>query len=304
VSDNINPLFQSFLKEYLTLLKLERNLSENTLTAYKNDLTACLSFFEYMKVRDFDLVTYTTLNEFFAQLRDAGLSNTSMARYFSSVKGFFTFLYLSNYIQKNPMEKISPPKVTKALPEVLTISEIDKIFSIPDVLTTTGLRDRAILEVLYACGLRVSEAINLKLSDLFLADGAIRVFGKGSKERIVPIGNSAINWLEHYFQNSRPLLEKKAKSGNYVFLNIRGTKLSRMGIWKMINRAVKDAGIIKSIHPHTIRHSFATHLVEGGADLRAVQEMLGHADIATTQIYTHLDRDFVKQEHKKYHPRG
>lgn len=304
MSDQTVSFYESFLKEYLTLLKLERNLSDNTTAAYKNDLSTCFNFLDQYNVRDLNDVSYQHINKFFAQLHEAGLTNSSIARYFSSLKGFFTFLLLSRYIENNPMEKISPPKLRKTLPEVLTINEIDALFKVPDVGDKFGLRDRALLEVLYACGLRVSELINLKISDLFLSDGAVRVFGKGSKERIVPIGRSAIHWLEKYFSGSRKRLEKKSKSENYIFLNSRGTKISRMGIWKIISRYVGEAGIIKPIHPHTFRHSFATHLVEGGADLRAVQEMLGHADISTTQIYTHLDRDFVKQEHKKYHPRG
>lgn len=304
MSEPTGSFYISFLKEYLTLLKLERNLSENTTTAYHNDLSTCFSFLETENVEDLNDINYQHINSFFSQLHKTGLTNSSIARYFSSLKGFFTFLLLSHYIENNPMEKISPPKLRKTLPEVLTINEIDAVFKIPDVTDKFGLRDRAMLEVLYACGLRVSELINLKISDLFLSDDAIRVFGKGSKERIVPIGRSAISWLEEYFSKSRVLLEKKSNSENYVFLNTRGTKFSRMGIWKIISRYVKESGIIKPVHPHTFRHSFATHLVEGGADLRAVQEMLGHADISTTQIYTHLDRDFVKQEHKKYHPRG
>ena len=304
MSEPTESFYISFLKEYLTLLKLERNLSENTTTAYYNDLSTCFAFLETKNVEDLNEINYQHINSFFSQLHKTGLTNSSIARYFSSLKGFFTFLLLSRYIKNNPMEKISPPKLRKTLPEVLTINEIDAVFKIPDTEDKFGLRDRAILEVLYACGLRVSELINLKISDLFLSDDAIRVFGKGSKERIVPIGRSAVHWLEEYFSKSRILLEKKSKSENYVFLNTRGTKFSRMGIWKIISRYVKEAGIIKPVHPHTFRHSFATHLVEGGADLRAVQEMLGHADISTTQIYTHLDRDFVKQEHKKYHPRG
>jgi len=304
VSDLNEPFYKSFLMEYLTLLKLERNLSENTVAAYQNDLLTCFVFFESAEIEDFSEVSYMHINNFFSELFHSGLTNASIARYFSSLNGFFTFLFLAHYIQKNPMEKISPPKLRKTLPEVLTVNEIDSILALPDVEDKFGLRDRAMLEVLYACGVRVSELINLKISDLFLSDEAIRVFGKGSKERIVPIGSSAIHWLEKYFSAGRILLEKKSKSENYIFLNARGTKFSRMGVWKIIRRYVNDAGILKSVHPHTFRHSFATHLVEGGADLRAVQEMLGHADISTTQIYTHIDRDYVKQEHKKYHPRG
>ncbi len=167
-----------------------------------------------------------------------------------------------------------------------------------------GLRDKAILETFYACGLRVSELINLKLSDLFFEEEIIRAFGKGSKERLIPIGSSAREWITNYLKQSRPLLQKKMKSENYLFLNSRGSKFSRMGIWKIVERYVKEAGIEKEVHPHTFRHSFATHLLEGGADLRAVQEMLGHADISTTQIYTHIDREYIKQVHKDFHPRG
>jgi integrase/recombinase XerD len=293
-----------FLKEYLSLLKLERNLSNNTVSSYKTDISGFLNFLESKNITDLNTVTHLHIANFFKQLQDMGLSNTSAARYYSSLKGFFTFLFLSNYIEKNPIEKITAPKLSKKLPEVLTISEIDKVFSKPDLTTKFGIRDRAILEVLYACGLRVSELINLKISDLYLSEEAIRVFGKGSKERIIPIGSSAINFINKYLLEGRPFLEKKGKSFNYLFLNTFGGRISRMGLWNIIYKYVKEAKIIKQIHPHTFRHTFATHLLEGGADLRAVQEMLGHADISTTQIYTHIDRDFIKQEHKMYHPRG
>ncbi len=232
------------------------------------------------------------------------VTSTSAARYFSSLKGFFLYLLKNNYIIKNPLEKISAPKLSKKLPEVLNINEVDKILAQPNVSDTLGLRNKAILELLYACGTRVSELTNLKLSDLFLNEEVIRVFGKGSKERLIPIGSSAIEWVGKYIKESRSVLLRISKSGNYVFLNSRGSKLSRMGIWKIIDRYVKEAGIQKEVHPHTFRHSFATHLLEGGADLRAVQEMLGHADISTTQIYTHIDRDYIKQVHKQFHPRG
>ena len=293
-----------FLKEYLSHLKLERNLSENTVISYKNDITAFISFLSDYKVSDPSDVTTDNIASFFKTLKNFGLTNTSSARYFSSLKGFFLFLQKNNYIVKNPIDKISAPKLSKKLPAVLNVNEIEQILSKPDVNNNLGLRDKAILELLYACGTRVSELTNLKLSDLFLQDEVIRVFGKGSKERLIPIGSSAIKWMEEYIKNSRSFLMKINKSGNYVFLNSRGTKLSRMGVWKIIDRYVKEADIKKEVHPHTFRHSFATHLLEGGADLRAVQEMLGHADISTTQIYTHIDRDYIKQVHKQFHPRG
>ena len=293
-----------FLKEYLSHLKLEKNLSENTLSSYKNDISTFISFLSDYKISDPSDISTENLTAFFKTLKNIGLTSTSAARYFSSLKGFFLYLLKNNYIIKNPLEKISAPKLSKKLPEVLNINEVDKILAQPNVSDTLGLRDKAILELLYACGTRVSELTNLKLSDLFLNEEVIRVFGKGSKERLIPIGSSAIEWVGKYIKESRSVLLRISKSGNYVFLNSRGSKLSRMGIWKIIDRYVKEAGIQKEIHPHTFRHSFATHLLEGGADLRAVQEMLGHADISTTQIYTHIDRDYIKQVHKQFHPRG
>lgn len=293
-----------FLKEYLSHIKLERNLSDNTISSYKNDISAFISFLKGFNISDPSEISSDKITAFFKALKDLGLTNTSTARYFSSLKGFFSYLEKNKYIKKNPIEKITAPKLSKKLPSVLNINEIDSILSQPDTNDKLGLRDKAILELFYACGTRVSELINLKISDLFLDDEVIRVFGKGSKERLIPIGSSAIKWINEYLGKSRSGLMKYSKSGNFVFLNSRGTKLSRMGIWKIIGRYVKEAGIKKEVHPHTFRHSFATHLLEGGADLRAVQEMLGHADISTTQIYTHIDRDYIKQVHKQFHPRG
>jgi len=293
-----------FLKEYLNVLRLEKNLSENTIISYRNDITTLIGFLESKNIMDLSDVDHKFLNSFFGNLQKLGLSRTSAARYYSSIKGFFKYLFSSNYIKSNPVEKVSPPKLSKNLHSVLSFEEIDKILSVPNPEDKLGLRDKSILEVLYACGLRVSELINLKVSNLFFDEEIIRVFGKGSKERLVPIGSSAVKWTNNYLKKSRPLLEKKSKSENIVFLNSRGTKLSRMGVWKIVDRYTKEAGVEREVHPHTFRHSFATHLLEGGADLRAVQEMLGHADISTTQIYTHIDRDYIKQMHRDYHPRG
>lgn len=293
-----------FLKEYLTTLKLERNLSGNTVSSYKNDITSLLNFLETLSITDLSRVSKKELNLFFSSLSKTGLSSNSAARYYSSTKGFFRYLFIQNYIKENPMEKVSSPKLKKGLPLVLSVSEVDSILSKPDTSKVLGLRDKALLELLYACGVRVSELLGLKVSDLFFNEEIIRVFGKGSKERLVPVGRSAVKWIKEYLIKSRSMLEKKHKSENFLFLNKRGTKLSRMGIWKIVDKSVKDAGIKKEVHPHTFRHSFATHLLEGGADLRAVQEMLGHADISTTQIYTHIDREYIKQMHKDFHPRG
>jgi integrase/recombinase XerD len=295
---------ESFLKEYLAVLKLERNLSINTVTSYKNDLSSLLNFLRTIKSGDLSEVTSIQLTMFFKSLDNLGLTSTTAARYFSSIKNFFIYLYQKNYIKENPVERLSSPKLSKNLPVVLTVEEIDRIINSPNVSKKLELRDKALLELLYACGTRVSEIIHLKISDLFFNEEVIRVFGKGSKERIIPVGRSAVKWVEEYLLNSRPLLEKKLKSENILFLNNRGTKLSRMGVWKIIEKYAKLSGVKKEIHPHTFRHSFATHLLEGGADLRAVQEMLGHSDISTTQIYTHIDRDYIKQVHKDFHPRG
>lgn len=293
-----------FIKEYLAVLKLEKNLSDNTIISYRNDINTLINFLDAENINDPSQVDHKILNIFFATLQKTGLSRTSAARYYSSIKGFFRYLSSNKYIEANPVEKVSPPKLAKSLPQVLSVIEVDLMLAKPDISDKLGLRDKSILEMFYACGLRVSELIGIKISDLFFKEEIIRVFGKGSKERLVPIGSSAIKWTNEYLKGSRPLLENKFKSENIVFLNNRGTKLSRMGIWKIVERYRKEAGIDKEVHPHTFRHSFATHLLEGGADLRAVQEMLGHADISTTQIYTHIDRDYIKQVHKEFHPRG
>lgn len=293
-----------FLKEYLSVLKLEKNLSENTIQSYRNDISSFLFNLEEYNITDLNEVKQNHLTTFFKSLKETGLTSRSASRYHSALKGFFKYLLVNKYIKESPIEKITPPKLSKNLPSVLSINEIDLILSKPDVNGKLGLRDKAILELLYACGIRVSELLNLKISSLFFNEEVIRVFGKGSKERIVPIGSSAVKWINEYLSKSRPLLEKKMKSENFLFLNSRGTKISRMGIWKIVEKYVREAGIKKDVHPHTFRHSFATHLLEGGADLRAVQEMLGHSDISTTQIYTHIDREYIKQMHKDFHPRG
>ena len=296
---------EEFVKEYLAILQYEKNLSANTTNAYRNDLKKFLSFLEDNAITDFNEVSSNHLSSFFERQRKLGVDSATSARYMSSLKGFFRYLENNNYIEKNPTGKLTSVKIGRKLPAVLSFYEIEKILDAPKTADLDGLRDKAILETLYSSGLRVSELINLKINDLYFDDEVVRVLGKGSKERIVPIGSSAIHWLKEYLLHSRPHLEKKMKSHNFVFLNMkRGTKISRMAIWNIVKRYADEAGIKKEIHPHTFRHSFATHLLEGGADLRAVQEMLGHADISTTQIYTHVDRNYIKQVHKDHHPRG
>ncbi len=295
---------RAFLKEYLSLLKLEKNLSDNTLHSYDNDLLKFIIYMEGEGITDLSGITATNISKYFEVQRKLGLGSTTTARYLSSLKGFFGFLLDNKYLEINPMDKIPSMKIARNLPSVLAFYEIEKILDAPSADNKLGLRDKAVLELLYSCGLRVSELLNIKIADLFFQEEVIRVTGKGDKERIVPIGSSAIKWIMEYLKSSRPFLENKSKSGNVLFLNNRGSRLSRMGVWKIVDRYVKEAGIEREVHPHTFRHSFATHLLEGGADLRAVQEMLGHSDISTTQIYTHIDREYIKQVHKDFHPRG
>lgn len=294
----------AFLKEYLAHLKLEKNLADNTIESYKNDLQKFLDFLESKSLDDFNRVRTSTIAEYFENQKKQNISTSSSARYLSALKGFFGYLHQHSYVKKDPTDILSSHRKGRKLPTFLSVKEIDRMFKCPDTSTTLGLRDRAMLEICYSSGLRVSELINLKIGDLYFNDNVIRVLGKGSKQRIVPVGSSAVKWVTEYLKHARPQLEKKNKSANIIFLNTRGMKLSRMGVWKIFDKYTKEAKITKEVHPHTFRHSFATHLLEGGADLRAVQEMLGHSDISTTQIYTHIDREFIKQVHRDYHPRG
>jgi integrase/recombinase XerD len=293
-----------FLKEYLALLKVEKNLTKNTISSYRNDLETFLNYTEDIGLKDLSEISSDHISSFFKLLKNLGLNERSSARYFSSIRGFFKYLIKNDYVESSPIEKMKAPKISRKLPSVLSVDEINMLLSAPFAEDKFGIRDKAILEVFYACGLRVSELINLKIVDLFLKENLIKVFGKGRKERLIPIGSTAIACIENYLTQSRPFLKKNLQSENYVFLSNRGKKFSRMGVWKIVKRYVEQTNIKKEIHPHTFRHSFATHLIEGGADLRSVQEMLGHSDISTTQIYTHIDRDYIKKVHKMYHPRG
>lgn len=295
---------EQFVKEFISILRYEKNLSDNTAKSYQSDLKRLLEYAEEKKLDDWSKITNKTLAEFFEAQRKDDLTSATTARYMTSFKKFFQFLEDNKFIEKNPTLTLGKVKLSRKLPSVLSVEEIEKILDAPNVEDKTGLRDKAILEMFYSSGLRVSELINLKINDLYFEEEVVRVFGKGSKERIVPMGSSAISWMKKYLLTSRPLFEKKDKSQGFVFLNNRGTKISRMTIWKLVDYYGKEAGLQKEIHPHLFRHSFATHLLEGGADLRAVQEMLGHSDISTTQIYTHVDRQYIKQIHKDHHPRG
>ncbi len=293
---------ERLISSFLGFLQLEKGLSENTIKSYRIDLDRYITFIIEQK-KDFDSLNESFLNKYVLSLIKSGLVASSINRNFSAIKGFHKYLLEENITETDPTENIDRPKLSKRLPEVLTIEEIDKLFEQPDLATSTGYRDRTILETMYATGLRVSEAVNLRFVNLLFDMDIIRVIGKGSKERIVPIGKSAIYYVESYIKNVRPLMLNNTNS-DVIFLNRRGKKLTRAFIWDMLKKYTAAAGIDKNVHPHTLRHSFATHLLEGGADLRAVQEMLGHSDISTTQIYTHIDREYLKEVHKTFHPRG
>lgn len=293
---------------YLHYLALEKNAAHNTIASYKLDLQRYLAFLKRSNVRDVSAINDAHAAQFLSMLRDEGLSPRSVTRALSAIKGFHKFLVGDGITKKNPTEAIDAPKLPHLLPDVLNQNEIEAILSQPAASAhdtkNVWLRDKAILETLYASGLRVSEVIHLKQSDIFTHETLIRVFGKGSKERIVPIGGSALRWIGRYTTECRALLARRGESADALFLNARGRPMSRMAVWNIVQANTKKAGIKKEVHPHTFRHSFATHLLEGGADLRAVQEMLGHSDISTTQIYTHIDREYLKEVHRTFHPRG
>ena len=292
------------VSRFLLFLELERSLSPNTIQSYTFDLQKFSDFLDGLNVEGFEIVEESHIEKYLAQLKKEHKA-TSVARMLSALRQFYEFLIdTGNYnIKLNPLEFFDSPKLGRKLPDVLTVEEIDSILNQPEVNTPLGLRDKTILEAMYACGLRVSEVLSLKTSNILFNDEVVRVIGKGSKERIVPVASSTLEWIKLYLEKSRITLAKPY-SEDHLFLNWRGRKLSRMAIWDIINKYSKMAKVNKQIHPHIFRHSFATHLLEGGADLRSIQEMLGHADISTTQIYTHVDISYLKQVHKEFHPRG
>ena len=292
------------LKNYLYYCQLEKGLSENTIASYKNDIDKFVTFLSDNGIESFKNIDLKIFESFFNELYEIGLSNSTRTRYLSSIREFFKYLSYKSIIDKNQTERIDLPKAKRSIPEVLTVFEVDKILSSIDIYTYLGKRDIAMISTLYSSGLRVSELLSLKERDIYFSEGIIRIFGKGSKERLVPIGSEALRNLNIYINEARSSLIKKNSESEFLFLNSRGNPLSRMGLWKIIDKYVKYANINKDVHPHTFRHSFATHLLEGGADLRAVQEMLGHSDISTTQIYTHIDKEFIKEVYRNFHPRS
>lgn len=290
------------VRKYKQYLRLERSFSANTIDAYLTDLDKLLSYLllEGVRVKD---VTLDVLHGFAAGLHDVGIHPRSQARVISGVKSFFRFLLLDGYIESDPTELLESPKIGFKIPEVLTLDEIDRIISTVDLGKKEGQRNRAILETLYSCGLRVSELVDLKLSELYFDEGFIKVEGKGSKQRLVPISPRAIKEIRLYFYDRNAVSVKKGHE-DYVFLSRRGTKLSRIMVFHMIKEQVQAAGITKNVSPHTFRHSFATHLLEGGANLKAIQCMLGHESLVTTEIYTHIDRNMLRSEIIGHHPRN
>ena len=288
-------------KVYLTL---EKGLSSNSIAAYLRDIAKLENYAEnYLKSKNPANITSEEIEGFIATLNEMGMSPYSVSRIVSGLKAFYKYLIIENLIKISPLTFIKGPRITRKLPDVLSLEEIDMLISVIDHSTDQGLRNRAIIETLYACGLRVSELCDLKLSNIYFEDNFIRVYGKGNKERLVPIGDVALKHISFYIKHVRDQLKKiDREDRDHLFLSRRGQKLSRITIFNIIKDLTEKAGIDKTVSPHSFRHSFATHLIEGGADLRAVQEMLGHASIITTEIYTHLNTEFLRKTLMQYHP--
>jgi len=295
---------RNYLIEFQEYLIVERNLSQNSIIAYTQDLK---KFFQYVINKNLNILNITT-EDLIGFLKDDTVNNISkrsLVRLIASLRQFYHFLVIKNYIDKNPAEKIELPKVEKHLPDYLTLEEINKFFNSFDTNNIFELRDRCIFEIMYVSGLRISEVCNLKLEDIDFLEQEIKILGKGNKQRIVPFGEKTLQILRQYLVHSRPYICKhKSKKNEYLFISKKGGKLDRKSVWKFLQKYSLRAGIIRTISPHTFRHSFATHMIQNQADIRIVQELLGHSDISTTQIYTHIDKRHLKEAHKKYHPRG
>ncbi|BBK28165.1 site-specific tyrosine recombinase XerD [Staphylococcus arlettae] len=289
--------------EYLKFIQLEKGLSSNTIGAYRRDLNKYITYLQDHKITHIDFVDRQTLQQCLGFLHDEGASTKSLARFISTVRSFHQFALREKYAAKDPTVLIETPKYDRKLPDVLAVDEILRLLDAPDLSKNNGYRDRTILELLYATGMRVTELIDLEVENVNLIMGFVKVFGKGGKERIVPLGDTVIDYLSTYLETVRPQLLKTTVT-NTLFLNLHGKPLSRQGIWKMIKQNGIKANINKTLTPHTMRHSFATHLLENGADLRAVQEMLGHSDISTTQLYTHVSKSQIRKMYNEFHPRA
>ena len=297
-----SPL-DDYADQYLNWILIEKGLSDRTLEAYSRDLAVYLNFLKDRNIHTVSDDDTPLILQHLIGLRNAGLSARSRARHLVALRGFYRFLVREKVLNTDPAKRVDLPKTLQKLPDVLSVADVKRLLDAPDISRPAGARNAAMLELLYAAGLRVSELVNLKLHDVNLEACFVRVFGKGSKERIVPIGQVARAKVDAYVQTARPLLLKNITSP-YLFIARAGKPMTRQGFWKLIKRYALEAGIRKKISPHSLRHSFASHLLEGGADLRAVQVMLGHVDISTTQIYTHVAREQLKKMHAKFHPRG
>lgn len=295
--------WERYIKDFVSFLKIEKGLAENSIFAYQNDVSKLYDFAKDRNLKVSEL-TYGHLKEFVTDLYDLGLSARSQARIISGIKQFFGFLLLEDILEDDPSELLEMPKIGRKLPEVLSIEEIDQLIAAIDMSKTESHRNRAIIETLYSCGLRVSELVNLRFSDMYFDEGFIRVIGKGNKERLVPVSPSVEKEIGIYNDHVRRHQNIKTGNENVVFLNRRGAKLTRVMIFTIIKDLAAAIGLKKSISPHTFRHSFATHMIEGGANLRAVQDMLGHESITTTEIYTHLDQRFLRDAIITFHPRN
>ncbi len=295
---------KELIEQFLNYLVVERGLAQNTIISYRHDLFKFTEYLEGAGIKSARGVKKNDLNQYMAELKKRRLSSNSISRNLAAIKMFFRFLANEGHLKENPTSIIESPKMWKKLPDALSVAEVEKILGMTAGRDWIHLRDKACLELMYATGMRVSEITNLKLQDLNMDVGFIRCMGKGSKERIVPLGRAAKTAVDKYLKRVRAKLLKKGKTEPGLFLTRLGGKMTRQNFWKMIKNYTRSAGIKKKISPHTLRHSFATHLLERGADLRVVQEMLGHANISTTQIYTHINKERLKSIHHKYHPRG
>lgn len=298
------PRSEQFLQDFLNYLRIERNLAKNTQTAYLDDLDDFWQFLSGKGISSPAKVNHQTLIDYARELKKRDMAETSVARHFSSLRAYYKFLIMEGYLEADPTQFLDSPKLPASLPKILNLEDIELMLNAINTDTPLGLRDRAMFELMYAAGMRVSEVCTLTLEQILLDEDIVLVRGKGNKERIVPLGGEAKRWLLEYVEHGRPSLEKGYFNEGILFLNNKGKPLQRKGIWFVLKKLAEKVKLNKPVSPHTFRHSFATHLLEGGADLRIVQEMLGHVDISTTQIYTHLDSTYLKEVHSSFHPRA
>ncbi|EKU49818.1 site-specific tyrosine recombinase XerD [Staphylococcus massiliensis] len=294
---------QEIISEYLKFIQLEKGLSDNTIGAYRRDLNKYRELLEEKKISHIDFIDRKVIQDCLLTLREQGRQDKSIARFTSTIRSFHQFALREKYAANDPTVLIETPKYERKLPDVLSIDDVERLLQVPDLNKNNGYRDRTMLELLYATGMRVTELIELEITNVNLLMGFVKVFGKGDKERIVPLGDTVIDYLDTYIEYVRPNLLKQHMT-NILFLNTHGKPLTRQGIWKIMKQTALKAGLKKNLTPHTLRHSFATHLLENGADLRAVQEMLGHSDISTTQLYTHVSKSQIRKIYNEYHPRA